>query len=50
MNCVYNQFQIKVEGKITDAGKTFDNFEAITGKKPLIWREFILKHREELTY
>ncbi len=50
MNCVYNQFKLNVEGKIPDAGKTFDNFEAITGKKPMTWREFIVKHREELTY
>lgn len=50
MNCVYNQFQLNVEGKIPDAGKTFDNFEAITGKKPMTWREFIIQHREELTY
>jgi NAD(P)H dehydrogenase (quinone) len=48
MNCVYHQFKLNVEGKIPNAGATFDNFEAITGRKPMTWREFIIKHREEL--
>ncbi len=50
MNCIYEQFKLNVEGKIPNAGATFDNFEAITGRKPTTWREFIVKHREELTY
>jgi NAD(P)H dehydrogenase (quinone) len=48
MNCVYNQFKLNVEGKIPNAGATFGNFEAITGRKPMTWREFVIKHREEL--
>lgn len=48
MNCVYNQFKLNVEGKIPNAGTTFNNFEAITGRKPTTWREFITQHRDEL--
>lgn len=48
MNCVYHQFKLNVEGKIPDAGATFDNFEAITGQKPMTWESFISKHRDEL--
>ena len=50
MNCIYEQFKLNVEGKIPNAGATFDNFEAITGRKPMNWREFAMKHREELMY
>lgn len=50
MNCVYEQFKLNVEGKIPNAGATFGNFETITGKKPMNWREFVMKHREELIY
>ena len=48
MNCVYEQFKLNVEGKIPNAGATFDNFETITGRKPMTWREFVIKHREAL--
>ena len=48
MNCVYHQFKLNVEGKIPDAGATFDNFEAITGQKPMTWESLISKHRDEL--
>ena len=50
MNCVYEQFKISIEGKIPNADATFDNFEAITGRKPIKWREFVIKHREKLMY
>ena len=48
MNCVYHQFKLNVDGNIPDAGKTFDTFEAITGRNPMTWREFVMKHRAEL--
>ncbi len=50
MNCVYEQFKLNVEGKIPNAGATFENFEAITGRKPMTWRKFAIEHREELIY
>ena len=50
MNCVYKQFKLDCDGKIPNAGATFNNFEAITGRKPMNWREFTLKHREEIIY
>ncbi|MEM7772694.1 MAG: NmrA family NAD(P)-binding protein [Cyanobacteria bacterium P01_A01_bin.37] len=48
MTCIYNQFKLNGEGKIPNAGATFENFETITGRKPMTWRDFIVKHREEL--
>ena len=48
MNCIYHQFKLNVDNDIPDAGKTFDNFEAITGRKPMTWREFVMKHRAEI--
>ena len=50
MNCVYKQFKLDCEGKIPNAGATYDNFQAITGRKPINWREFTLKHYEEIVY
>lgn len=48
MTCVYHQFKLNGQGKIPDAGVTFNNFESITGRKPMTWREFVIKHRTEL--
>ena len=50
MNCVYKQFKLDCEGKIPNAGATFNNFEAITGRKPANWKEFTLKHYEQIIY
>ena len=50
MNCVYKQFKLDCQGKIPNAGATFNNFEAITGRKPINWQEFTLKHYEEIVY
>ncbi|MBV6627225.1 MAG: SDR family oxidoreductase [Rivularia sp. (in: Bacteria)] len=50
IHCVYTQFKLNIADKIPDADATFDNFEAITGRKPTSWREFVEKHREELQY
>jgi NAD(P)H dehydrogenase (quinone) len=49
MNCVYTQFELNAAGKIPAADATFDNFEAITGRKPTDWRAFAQKHRDLLT-
>ena len=50
MTCVYTQFKLNGKGSIPKADATFDNFEAITGRKPTSWREFVEKYREELRY
>ena len=50
MNSVYTQFKLNTTGQIPNADATFDNFEAITGRKPMTWREFAQKHRHELKY
>lgn len=50
IHCVYTQFKLNIANKIPNADATFDNFEAITGKKPTTWREFVEKHRQELEY
>lgn len=43
MNCVYTQFKLNAANKIPGTDKTFDNFEAITGRKPTTWKEFAVK-------
>ena len=48
MTCIYNQFTLNAAGKIPNAAATFNNFEAITSRKPTTWREFITQHRDEL--
>ena len=50
IHCVYTQFKLNIANKIPEADKIFDNFETIAGRKPTTWREFIVKHREELSY
>ena len=50
MNCVYTQFELNVADLIPEADATFDNFEAIVGRKPNTWRDFAVNYREELTY
>lgn len=50
IHCVYTQLKLNIANKIPDADATFDNFEAITGKKPTSWKEFVEKNREELQY
>ena len=50
MNCVYTQFELNVADKIPEADRTFDNFQAIVGRKPNTWRDFAVNYREQLTY
>lgn len=50
MNCVYTQFELNIADKIPEADTTFDNFEAITGRKPNTWQDFAVNYREQLTY
>lgn len=50
MNCVYTQFELNQADKIPEADRTFDNFEAITGRKPNTWKDFAVNYREQLAY
>ncbi len=50
MNCVYTQFELNVANKIPEADATFDNFEAIVGRKPNTWKDFAVNYREKLIY
>ncbi len=50
IHCVYTQFKLNIAHKIPNADATFDNFEAITGRKPTSWREFVAKNLEQLMY
>ncbi len=44
-NCVYNQLKLNLADAIPEADATFDNFEAITGRKPNTWKDFVKEHR-----
>lgn len=50
MNCVYTQLELNIADAIPQADATFDNFEAITGRKPSTWKEFAANYRAELSY
>ena len=50
MNCVYTQFELNVADKIPEADATFDNFEAIVGRKPNTWKDFAVNYRKNLIY
>ena len=50
MNCVYTQFELNVANKIPEADATFNNFEAIVGRKPNTWQDFAANYREKLIY
>jgi NAD(P)H dehydrogenase (quinone) len=50
MNCVYTQFELNTADAIPEADATFDNFEALVGRKPNTWRDFAVNYREQLAY
>ncbi|SFT18636.1 SDR family oxidoreductase [Mucilaginibacter polytrichastri] len=50
MGCVYEHWKRYAAGAIPGADDTFDNFQAITGKQPVKWADFIQKHKTELQY
>ena len=50
MNCVYTQLELNVADKIPESDRTFDNFQAIVGRKPNTWRDFAVNYREQLAY
>ncbi len=50
MNCVYTQLELNVADKISEADAIFDNFEAIVGRKPNTWKDFVVNYPEKLIY
>jgi NAD(P)H dehydrogenase (quinone) len=50
MGCVYEHWKRYAAGTIPGADDTFDNFPVITGKQPVMWADFIEKHKAELDY
>ena len=50
MYCVYTQFGLNQADAIPEADRTFNNFEAITGRKPTTWRDFAVNYRQQLSY
>ncbi|MGL5796201.1 MAG: SDR family oxidoreductase [Waterburya sp.] len=50
MNCVYTQLELNTADKIPEADATFDNFEAIVGRKPNTWKDFAVNYRQQLAY
>lgn len=50
MQCVYTQLKLNAASKIPCTDATFDNFEEITGCKPMTWRDFAQKHKAEFDY
>ena len=47
-NCVYTQFKLNGQNAIKNADATYDNFEAITGKKPSTWEMFAQDNKDKL--
>lgn len=50
IHCVYTQFKLNIANAIPNADATFDNFEAITGRKPTTWRDFAQRHKADFDY
>jgi NAD(P)H dehydrogenase (quinone) len=50
MKCVENVLRRQGNGTLTEAADTFDNFESITGQKPVMLRDFIKKNKDILSY
>jgi uncharacterized protein YbjT (DUF2867 family) len=50
MHCIYTQLKLSAANKIPCADATFDNFAAITGRKPMTWHNFAQQHKAEFDY
>ena len=50
MNCVHDNFTRMAARQIPGVEETFDNFEAITGRQPVRWEEFVQKLRSAFAY
>jgi len=46
MKCAYQHYFAYAQGKIPHPDKVFDNFEGLTGRKPVDWKSFARKHAE----
>ena len=49
-NCVYHQLKLNIADAIPEADATYDNFEAITGRQPNTWKDFVREHQEVFAY
>jgi NAD(P)H dehydrogenase (quinone) len=45
MKCVRDHYVAYAEGRIPHPDQVFDNFEAIVGRKPVLWEDFAQKHK-----
>lgn len=50
MQCAHNNYDNYATGKTPGADYTFDNFEAITGRKPVLWADFARQHGAAFKY
>lgn len=50
MHCVYTQFKLNQVNAIPDADMVFNNFEQITGQKPVMWNDFVQINKSEFVY
>ena len=50
MQCAATNYENYATGRTPGADYTFDNFEAITGRKPACWADFAARHRDEFRY
>ena len=48
MTCVYTQFKLNTLDAIEKADATYNNFEAITGQKPVTWEMFTRQNEAQL--
>ena len=50
MTCVQDNFTRMAAGQIPGVEETFDNFSQITGRQPVRWEDFVVKHRKVFAY
>ncbi|MGR3897725.1 SDR family oxidoreductase [Pseudomonas sp. 1176_21] len=50
MSCVHDNFTRMAAGTIPGVDQVFDNFQAITGREPVRWVDFVRKHRAAFAY
>ena len=50
MNCVHDNFTRMAARQIPGVEETFDNFSQITGRQPVRWEDFVVKHRKVFAY
>jgi hypothetical protein len=50
MKCVFDSYTDYTAGKVPGADEIFDNFPAITGKKPRTLADFAKKHAARFRY